>query len=66
MSLNKAITTVDFHAIIARTDLLTGPHAPHAAKPVRLLSAREIRTLVTSKHPAVQTARSPRNATRFY
>lgn len=47
------VQTIDFKAIMARTDLLVGQHALNSAKGVKLLTPNDLRKLVTNRHPAV-------------
>ena len=45
--------TIDFKAIMSRNDLLVGQYALSSAKGVKFISPKELRELVTAKHPAV-------------
>ena len=47
------VQTIDFKAIMSRTDMLTGQFAPNSAKGVKLITPQQLRMMVTAKHPAV-------------
>lgn len=47
------VQTIDFKAIMSRTDLLVGQHALSSAKGVKLITGDELRKLVKNRHPAV-------------
>jgi hypothetical protein len=52
---------IDFEAIMAKTNFLTGQHAVDSAKAVKTISTGAVRRLVKAYHPAVNNAARPKH-----
>ncbi len=51
---------IDFQAISARTDFLTGANSLHAMQLTRVISTEAVQNLVRAHHPAIKRAVAPK------